>query len=823
MAVSNTIENEAREITFNPVSPTTTFALPFPVYSADNQAELQDDFVVCLNGVEQPGFTVSGTFKDGVSTNAAIVFPSPGVTGEVKIVSARGPRSTIAVAQGRAMTAKELTSALNSILASARDLHGYTRRCLNYGEGLDVVTPARIVPGSNYILQFNNGPPWRLVAVPAVTFEPTDTYTPIIANTYASSLRQKLEWDELTAFDFISNTQRVDPSAVDCWEGLQNGLDFLRDNQTGVHCPIKHFRLNGGTFRLSQTLVVTGTRTGDGPRQGRTLIVGGSLVAADSWADQTTNPDPLIEFGGQSQGSGLRDVYVDSNGVCSGVLVRSGEAGDDGGIAKVLIDNCVIVNFANPEAPFQTDLYTNTVAIGVGNSASEFPARKYEIGYDALTPSASVAPSPYGIRVGTKDLSDGTIKTSTFKLSGTHIRQWELGRTELASFRRRTGIGVWLCASDARLSGETNNVADCLKSLVVDGHSNFIQALHTSPVDEVAADYDVDDAPTSDIFVIGTENRDGINYYQGVYNERLMLLHSTKAYVLGCHFPRNPNSIDKNSTVGAIILDANSVGAVPPGADRLLIANCRRSSLIPYTFSYREEDGNSWATKVDLTQVNDNEIFSTGALSFASQEGSGAVGNVLSSADDRATLGYRAKLSSKTVRVGIDTDRLIVLLDNVPIMFADASGITDPSGVVIVTSRQRLAIQLDATNVTLVSVFSAATLTAGKKYEFSATLLCALDATGGFKIAVDGSATATSIGYFIKATKVADGTGLFGALGTALGTSHTYATETSVVVEIKGSILVNAGGTFNVKFAQSTGAGTSSVLVGSTFEVKETL
>lgn len=99
------------------------------------------------------------------------------------------------------------------------------------------------------------------------------------------------------------------------------------------------------------------------------------------------------------------------------------------------------------------------------------------------------------------------------------------------------------------------------------------------------------------------------------------------------------------------------------------------------------------------------------------------------------------------------------------------------------------------------------TVASGSTYSFRAVLYVDADVTGGHKYAIDGTATAISIVYQINSRQI------------AINGSAGQAGATTVYTEIVGSIVVNAGGALNVKFAQNTTSGTSTVLAGSYFTV----
>jgi len=125
-----------------------------------------------------------------------------------------------------------------------------------------------------------------------------------------------------------------------------------------------------------------------------------------------------------------------------------------------------------------------------------------------------------------------------------------------------------------------------------------------------------------------------------------------------------------------------------------------------------------------------------------------------------------------------------------------------------------------AANTTLGDVTGLSTsVQASRTYHFRAVLFVDADATGGYKVAIGGTATATAIVYNIKALNNGSSAYTITSRQTALAGSAGAATGTSLFIEIEGTITVNAAGTLTVQFAQNASNGTSSVLVGSTFDV----
>jgi hypothetical protein len=130
----------------------------------------------------------------------------------------------------------------------------------------------------------------------------------------------------------------------------------------------------------------------------------------------------------------------------------------------------------------------------------------------------------------------------------------------------------------------------------------------------------------------------------------------------------------------------------------------------------------------------------------------------------------------------------------------------------------------NSTSTTLANVTGlSATLNAGRSYTFRAVLhVTATSATGGHKYAIAGTATATSVVYQVSSLdNGTPGTLRVTSRQTALGGSVSQAGQTSYFTTIEGSITAATAGTLTVQFAQEAASGTSAVLAGSSFLVKE--
>jgi len=137
--------------------------------------------------------------------------------------------------------------------------------------------------------------------------------------------------------------------------------------------------------------------------------------------------------------------------------------------------------------------------------------------------------------------------------------------------------------------------------------------------------------------------------------------------------------------------------------------------------------------------------------------------------------------------------------------------------------QSRVATQFDKTTDTTLANITGLTrnVAAGLTYDFTATLYIDADATGGSKFAVGGTATATAIIYSVVLTDEGTLANTITSRQTALGGAAGQAGTTAGVVTIRGTITVNVAGTLTIQFAQNASNGTSSVLVGSTFSIRQ--
>jgi hypothetical protein len=133
----------------------------------------------------------------------------------------------------------------------------------------------------------------------------------------------------------------------------------------------------------------------------------------------------------------------------------------------------------------------------------------------------------------------------------------------------------------------------------------------------------------------------------------------------------------------------------------------------------------------------------------------------------------------------------------------------------------RTTAQFDKTSSTTFSDIPglSVTVASGLTYGFEAKLFFTANAASGVRASIGGTCTATAIVFEEYIINTAGFAGV--GKGTALGAvASGVTTATGDVIQMHGTITVNAGGTLTSQFAQNVSGGTaSSVLVGSTMKV----
>lgn len=201
------------------------------------------------------------------------------------------------------------------------------------------------------------------------------------------------------------------------------------------------------------------------------------------------------------------------------------------------------------------------------------------------------------------------------------------------------------------------------------------------------------------------------------------------------------------------------------------------------------------------------------------------VGNVFDTARQKIIITRNTEAGESTITVLSGVATFSHLSDSTKEVLKIQTSATQPiliNGVQLSPLQARVSTQFDkTTDTTLANITGLSnTVVAGKTYRFEAVLYCQSASTGGVKVAIAGTATATAIIYdaLIFSNGGVSAPSRCTSLGSSLGLTDTLVSQ----IKINGTITVNAGGTLTTQFAQNASDGTpSSVMVGSTFVVTE--
>lgn len=110
-----TISESTRRTTYHPTTPTTVFPVGYPLFD-------HDDLRVTLDGEPFLSFTVSGTYVNGISTDAAITVTGAGIVGAVVIDGYRLPRRTDQSKPGAPLKVEDHNYSLNRVEVTLQEL-----------------------------------------------------------------------------------------------------------------------------------------------------------------------------------------------------------------------------------------------------------------------------------------------------------------------------------------------------------------------------------------------------------------------------------------------------------------------------------------------------------------------------------------------------------------------------------------------------------------------------------------------------------------------------------------------------------------------------
>lgn len=195
-----------------------------------------------------------------------------------------------------------------------------------------------------------------------------------------------------------------------------------------------------------------------------------------------------------------------------------------------------------------------------------------------------------------------------------------------------------------------------------------------------------------------------------------------------------------------------------------------------------------------------------------------AVGSDLEIGDNRYA--FKSKVDNDA---GIKFNTTDISVDFMSTLGADKSKVFVETGI-IRKGTVRVSTQFDKIDATLAAITGLSrALLAGRTYKFKAVLFINANVTGGSKYTIAGidGLTATNLIFNINLLDNATMAHTITSRQTAFFGSAGQAGTTAGLCIIEGLITANVAGNLVVGFAQNAASGTSSVLVGSTFEIEE--
>ena len=270
-----------------------------------------------------------------------------------------------------------------------------------------------------------------------------------------------------------------------------------------------------------------------------------------------------------------------------------------------------------------------------------------------------------------------------------------------------------------------------------------------------------------------------------------------------------------------------------------VIAEAFSAALPAAALGFVRYDGSSTAFSKSHTGYAQKEVLGAAIASAATINLSTATGNTVH------ITGSTGPITDITIDSGA---KYTLILDSTPTFTHNASKIICPTGANMVfpagtsidvvgdganlarivavsnagtTQSTVSASQLDKTsNTTLANIPNlTATLIAGATYRFKLVAFTTLGAAGSAKFGFNGG-TATATSFVASTFFKLNSNAVVSIIVTAISSTLSNASVNATMVEINGTIVCNAGGTFIPQFAQeTTDVGTCSVLVNSTLTV----
>lgn len=213
-----------------------------------------------------------------------------------------------------------------------------------------------------------------------------------------------------------------------------------------------------------------------------------------------------------------------------------------------------------------------------------------------------------------------------------------------------------------------------------------------------------------------------------------------------------------------------------------------------------------------LTAVDDGKIYN-----FMDTEGNASVKNITLAGTGTNNIKVGGAAAANTLVLNVDFFNRSFRADRGANCWVDVT-----QGSVKYYKETSVATDVASTSTTLADITGlTANVESGKSYSFVAKLFFDADATGGHKYSLSGTATVSALKAQINAVSNTSNLFVLNSRVTALNSAAGQAGATAGYVEITGTLTASANGTFKPQFAQNAAGGTSSVLAGSSFVVRE--
>jgi hypothetical protein len=258
---------DARIAEYNPVVATTVFSAGFPVF--DNS-----DLALFVNGAEEVDFTVSATYVQGISYDAAVTISGAGVTGQVFVVGRRSPRRTNRFASGAPLPTWAQNLAFDTIEGELQEAKRETNRAIKAAFGEVGPTLESDIPDGSTLIKSGDdilaGPTVDEVAGAEGYAESAQAASATTQSLYNSILAQ------VSALLPIAHRYAVGGAV----QSINTGIPLLPANAITLYIDGVYQFKNTWAVAAGVITPVGDTWPGDGTTQNVEVVVAGAAVIA---------------------------------------------------------------------------------------------------------------------------------------------------------------------------------------------------------------------------------------------------------------------------------------------------------------------------------------------------------------------------------------------------------------------------------------------------------------------------------------------------------------------------------------------------------------